>query len=188
MMQFIEAMRRTAPHILLSFLACLCGATYPRAEEISVERGRYISVIGGCHDCHTEGYREGGGRIDPAKAFRGSSVGFQGPWGTSYPAKVFDDLTFGEVLPRALCGGLSAAKATGPGRYCWINSGRVPYQNARGDYPETAFCMARTGGRLIQRRRDDYSATDFTLSIDTLDCEILVKSLRGALLRFHLAV
>lgn len=53
-------------------------------EEISVERGKLISIIGGCHDCHTEGYSESEGTIDLAKAFKGSSVGWRGPWGTTY--------------------------------------------------------------------------------------------------------
>ena len=54
------------------------------ADEVSVERGLYISIIGGCHFCHTEGYREADGKIDPAKALKGSSIGWQGPWGTTY--------------------------------------------------------------------------------------------------------
>lgn len=54
------------------------------AGEISVERGLQVSILAGCHDCHTEGYRASEGKIDPAKAMRGSSIGWQGPWGTSY--------------------------------------------------------------------------------------------------------
>jgi hypothetical protein len=55
-----------------------------RADD-SIDRGLYISIIGGCQDCHTEGYHESGGAIDPDKALRGNSVGFQGDWGTTYP-------------------------------------------------------------------------------------------------------
>ena len=60
--------------------AVLAFYAAPAAGEPSVERGLYISIIGGCHDCHTEGYKESGGRIDPAKALKGNAIGFQGPW------------------------------------------------------------------------------------------------------------
>jgi hypothetical protein len=55
----------------LSFLALSLGAVLATAQEgISVERGEYISIIGGCHDCHTEGYSEARGKIDPSKAMK----------------------------------------------------------------------------------------------------------------------
>jgi mono/diheme cytochrome c family protein len=58
----------------------------PAAEgEISVERGKQISIIGGCHDCHTANYNETGGQIDPATALKGTAIGWRGPWGTTYP-------------------------------------------------------------------------------------------------------
>ena len=54
------------------------------AGKISVARGAQVAVTGGCHDCHTPGYSETNGMIDPNVALTGNSVGFQGPWGTSY--------------------------------------------------------------------------------------------------------
>ena len=54
----------------------------------SIEYGKYVSVLGGCNDCHTPGYNETGGKIDPAKALIGSSSGYQGPWGTTYPTNL----------------------------------------------------------------------------------------------------
>jgi len=68
----------------LGALAMLIVPEQLVAEEISAERGRVVSIIGGCHDCHTEGYSQSGGKIDPEKAMRGSSVGWRGPWGTTY--------------------------------------------------------------------------------------------------------
>jgi cytochrome c553 len=56
--------------------------------EISVERGRHVSIIGGCNDCHTANYTETGGQIDPALALKGTAIGWRGPWGTSYPANL----------------------------------------------------------------------------------------------------
>jgi hypothetical protein len=73
---------------LTSLFLLLAGLTIPTIAvaqgEVSVERGLQISIIGGCHDCHTEGYSESEGKIDPEKAFTGSSVGWRGPWGTTY--------------------------------------------------------------------------------------------------------
>jgi mono/diheme cytochrome c family protein len=55
-----------------------------QAADVSVERGRQVSIVGGCNDCHTAGYNESGGKIDPDKALKGIAVGWQGPWGTTY--------------------------------------------------------------------------------------------------------
>jgi hypothetical protein len=58
------------------------------AGEVSVERGLKVSIFAACHDCHTEGYRESDGKIDPEKALKGSKVGWRGPWGTTYAANL----------------------------------------------------------------------------------------------------
>lgn len=58
------------------------------AQEASVEEGARIAIIGGCHDCHTDGYAASGGKVDPALALLGSPVGFKGPWGTTYAANL----------------------------------------------------------------------------------------------------
>jgi len=58
--------------------------TATAAEEISIERGKLVSIMGGCHDCHTAGYNAAEGNIDPAVALKGSQIGWQGPWGTTY--------------------------------------------------------------------------------------------------------
>lgn len=73
------------------FLATALGIAHSSrlmAGKVSVERGLYISIIGGCHDCHTEGYSEREGLINPSKALKGSSIGWRGPWGTTYPANL----------------------------------------------------------------------------------------------------
>ena len=69
---------------------CVVPSSLLAAEEVSVERGLYISIIGGCHFCHTEGYRAAEGKIDPAKALQGSSIGWRGPWGTTYAVNLRD--------------------------------------------------------------------------------------------------
>jgi len=57
------------------------------AQESSVEHGRYLVSITGCNDCHTPGYLMTG-KAPEDKWLVGSPMGFQGPWGTSYPANL----------------------------------------------------------------------------------------------------
>ncbi|MDE1149496.1 MAG: hypothetical protein PW843_23320 [Azospirillaceae bacterium] len=66
--------------------AGLSVAMAGRAETagVSVERGRYITIIAGCNDCHTEGYAKSGGTLPPTAWLKGDPVGHQGPWGTTY--------------------------------------------------------------------------------------------------------
>jgi mono/diheme cytochrome c family protein len=65
------------------FAACaLALSAVPAAAQSApdgklVERGRYISIIGGCGDCHTPGYFLG--KPDVARQFAGSEVGFEIP-------------------------------------------------------------------------------------------------------------
>jgi mono/diheme cytochrome c family protein len=54
----------------------------------AVARGRYLVTIGGCNDCHTPGYGEKSGAVPESEWLIGSTVGFQGPWGTTYPANL----------------------------------------------------------------------------------------------------
>ncbi|MBI1217490.1 MAG: c-type cytochrome [Rhodobacteraceae bacterium] len=80
-------MRMTLAVVLTGVL----GAPVPAlagAGDISVARGLQVSITGGCNDCHTAGYNESGGKIDPAKALAGTAIGWQGPWGTTYPANI----------------------------------------------------------------------------------------------------
>lgn len=58
------------------------------AAEVSVERGAQVAITAGCHDCHTLGYLESGGKLDPAAALKGTPLGWQGPWGTTYAANL----------------------------------------------------------------------------------------------------
>jgi mono/diheme cytochrome c family protein len=61
------------------------GATFAvDAGKVSVARGAQVAITGGCHDCHTAGYNESGGKVDPNTALKGTGVGWQGPWGTTY--------------------------------------------------------------------------------------------------------
>jgi mono/diheme cytochrome c family protein len=53
-----------------------------------VQRGRYLVAVAGCNDCHTPGYAESGGTVAKRDWLTGSSVGFAGPWGVTYPANL----------------------------------------------------------------------------------------------------
>ena len=73
------------PLVLFTFSAQAAEAP---AHKTSIERGRYLIVAGGCNDCHTPGYPESGGKTPQAEWLTGNAVGFQGPWGTSYPVNL----------------------------------------------------------------------------------------------------
>jgi len=61
-----------------------------------IEAGRYLVTIGGCHDCHTNGWAESNGGIPEAETLTGMPIGWRGPWGTTYASNlriVVADLT-----------------------------------------------------------------------------------------------
>jgi mono/diheme cytochrome c family protein len=62
------------------------ASTQPSVQAASaIEAGKYLTNIGGCHDCHTPGWMESGGQGVPEEAMlTGLGVGFRGPWGTTY--------------------------------------------------------------------------------------------------------
>ncbi len=58
------------------------------ADRATLERGKYLLTISGCNDCHTPRYMEVDGKIPESEWLVGAPVGFQGPWGTTYPANL----------------------------------------------------------------------------------------------------
>jgi mono/diheme cytochrome c family protein len=44
--------------------------------------------VGACNDCHTPNYPETAGKVPESQWLAGHSTGFQGPWGTTYPANL----------------------------------------------------------------------------------------------------
>jgi len=66
----------------LSLLSPLAGAG-GQADQL-LERGRYIARVSGCNDCHTPGYMQSGGQVPEGRWLTGDSLGWQGPWGTTY--------------------------------------------------------------------------------------------------------
>lgn len=53
-----------------------------------VERGRYITRIAGCNDCHTPGYLMSDGQTPEEMWLIGDTFGWRGPWGTTYAANL----------------------------------------------------------------------------------------------------
>jgi mono/diheme cytochrome c family protein len=50
-----------------------------------VDRGRYLSRMAGCNDCHTSGYMQSEGKMPEQEWLMGDNLGWRGPWGTTYP-------------------------------------------------------------------------------------------------------
>jgi mono/diheme cytochrome c family protein len=49
-----------------------------------VDRGRYLTRIAGCNDCHTPGYLLSEGNVPEKLWLTGDRFGWRGPWGTTY--------------------------------------------------------------------------------------------------------
>ena len=74
--------------VLVAASLLLSSQGFAQDTLVSAAEGERISRIGGCHDCHSVGFGETAGTIDPATALKGSPVGYQGPWGTTYAANL----------------------------------------------------------------------------------------------------
>ncbi|MEO7458100.1 MAG: cytochrome C [Gemmatimonadaceae bacterium] len=60
-------------------------ASGPAVAAMSMEQaGEYLTIVGSCNDCHTQGWSESKGKVAPADRFAGLDVGFRGEWGTVY--------------------------------------------------------------------------------------------------------
>src|SRR5213083_970621 len=69
------------------------------APNATIERGRYVVEIGGCNDCHTAGYADAGGKAAEADRLKGDTLGYRGPWGTTYPTNL--RLSIGKMTEEA---------------------------------------------------------------------------------------
>jgi mono/diheme cytochrome c family protein len=58
-----------------------------------VQRGAYLSFVGGCQDCHTPGTFYGA--ADTTRTLSGSELGWQGPWGVTYARNLTPDAETG---------------------------------------------------------------------------------------------
>ncbi len=87
--------------VLLALTLLLFGGLFigPAQAEMSspkkgtldrkqIDRGRYLSRIGGCNDCHTPGFLFAEGKVPEGGWLTGDKFGWRGPWGTTYPANL----------------------------------------------------------------------------------------------------
>jgi mono/diheme cytochrome c family protein len=88
--------------------ACAALAALPaladQKADREIARGRYVVQTAGCNDCHTPGYGLSGGKTPESEWLTGDSLGWQGPWGTTYPPNLrlyFNSISEKEWLKRA---------------------------------------------------------------------------------------
>jgi mono/diheme cytochrome c family protein len=85
----MRALRTSLAIVVSTAALAAAGAVISAATQVrDVERGRYLSIIGGCNDCHTPGYLEKSGAVPESLWLSGSPLGFQGPWGTTYASNL----------------------------------------------------------------------------------------------------
>jgi hypothetical protein len=79
------------PLIAAGAIGALLAGCSPKQQEphvaaaSDIAAGRYLVTIGGCNDCHTQGWNTSGGKVLEAQWLTGTPVGWRGPWGVTYP-------------------------------------------------------------------------------------------------------
>jgi mono/diheme cytochrome c family protein len=68
--------------------AALAAGPQGAADKQHLARGKYLVQIAGCNDCHTAGYAMSGGKVPEAQWLTGDTLGWRGPWGTTYPVNL----------------------------------------------------------------------------------------------------
>lgn len=64
------------------------GMAADNMDEAVIARGKYIVDIGGCNDCHTPGFGPSEGAVPESEWLQGDTLGYRGPWGTTYPVNL----------------------------------------------------------------------------------------------------
>lgn len=64
--------------------AALAGSAMAAGKGDQISRGRYLVQTSGCNDCHTPGYITMEGKVDEKLWLTGDTLGWAGPWGTTY--------------------------------------------------------------------------------------------------------
>lgn len=72
---------------LLASLFVASAVAAPKGDA-DIRHGRYLIATSGCNDCHTPGFMPNAGKVAESEWMTGDSMGWQGPWGTTYPANL----------------------------------------------------------------------------------------------------
>ena len=90
-------MNKSTIYAVLISIVCLgCSAKSGESESTvphvvatdEITAGRYLTIVSGCNDCHTDGYMMTEGNVPEEEWLTGSPIGWYGPWGTTYPANL----------------------------------------------------------------------------------------------------
>ena len=89
---------RSAVVLAVAAAAFTVGCSKPpaRAEmtaEQKIARGKQISYTSACHDCHSPGGLYGA--PDTMRMLSGSELGWEGPWGVTFPRNLTPDMETG---------------------------------------------------------------------------------------------
>ncbi|OYW39162.1 MAG: cytochrome C [Hydrogenophilales bacterium 12-61-10] len=72
---------------LLASLVVASAVAAPGGDA-DIRHGRYLIATSGCNDCHTPGFMPNAGKVAESEWMTGDSMGWQGPWGTTYPTNL----------------------------------------------------------------------------------------------------
>lgn len=72
---------------LLASLVVTPSIAAPKGDA-DIRHGRYLIATSGCNDCHTPGFMQKEGKVAESEWLTGDAMGWQGPWGTTYPTNL----------------------------------------------------------------------------------------------------
>lgn len=78
---------------LAAAASALAAAASPRSRAERIERGRYLTTLMSCVDCHTPGTFYGAPDYD--RHLSGSELAWVGPWGVTFPRNLTPDVETG---------------------------------------------------------------------------------------------
>lgn len=138
--------RSLAVLALLTLGACQQQAATPAplakpqvSSASDIESGRYLTVVGGCNDCHTRNWNETFGGVPDSERLTGTPVGWQGPWGVTYPANI--RLTAASMTEDAWVSMLHTRKDRPP--MPWMNLNAMAEADQRAIYRYLKFLGAK---------------------------------------------